>query len=70
MSAGWLCQHLWEHYAFDPNPDELRRVYPVLKEAARFFLDFLVLETVEQDKDHQNNQEHGPDEKNFGGGIF
>ncbi len=42
--GGWLCQHLWEHYAFNPNPEYLRWVYPTLKEAAEFFLAFLVEE--------------------------
>jgi alpha-L-fucosidase 2 len=43
MSGAWLCQHLWEHYAFSGDRDFLsRRAYPVMKEAARFLLDFLV----------------------------
>lgn len=40
--GAWLCQHLWAHYAFGGDIDYLRRIYPVLKEAAQFFLDFLV----------------------------
>ncbi len=40
----WLTQHLWEHYLFDPNPDYLRRIYPLLKGAAEFGLDLLVEE--------------------------
>jgi alpha-L-fucosidase 2 len=46
--GGWLCQHLWEHYAFNPDPDHLRGVYPTLKEAAQFFLAFLVEEPKRQ----------------------
>jgi alpha-L-fucosidase 2 len=43
MSGAWLCQHLWEHYAFSGDRDYLsRRAYPVMKEAARFLLDFLI----------------------------
>ena len=42
MGGPWLCQHLWEHYAFSPDRDFLARVYPVLREAALFVLDFLV----------------------------
>jgi len=38
----WLVQHLWEHYLHDPNPDTLRRIYPLLKGAAEFGLDLLV----------------------------
>lgn len=42
--AGWLCQHLWEHYAFSGEAAYLKRVYPVLKGAAEFFLDMLIEE--------------------------
>lgn len=42
MGAAWLCQHLWEHYAFNQDMDFLaQRAYPVMKEAAEFFLDYL-----------------------------
>jgi alpha-L-fucosidase 2 len=40
--AAWLTQHLWEHYQFNPNRRFLERAYPVMKEAAQFFLDYLV----------------------------
>jgi len=41
--AAWLSLHLWEHYAFGGDLDFLReRALPVLQEAARFVLDFLV----------------------------
>ncbi len=43
MGAAWLCQHLWEHYAFSGERSFLsQRAYPVMKEAAEFFLDYLV----------------------------
>jgi alpha-L-fucosidase 2 len=43
MGAAWLCQHLWEHYLFTQNRKFLaERAYPVMKEAAEFFLDYLV----------------------------
>ncbi len=42
-AAAWLCQHLWEHYQFAPDRTFLAdRVYPILKETAEFYLDFLV----------------------------
>ncbi len=40
--VAWLTQHLWEHYLFAPDRAFLTRVYPVMKEAAEFFLDYLV----------------------------
>jgi alpha-L-fucosidase 2 len=43
-AAGWLCQHLWEHYDFSRDLEFLRRSYPTLREAAQFYLGFLVPE--------------------------
>jgi alpha-L-fucosidase 2 len=41
--AAWCCQHLWEHYAFTGDREFLaERAYPTMKEAAEFFLDYLV----------------------------
>ncbi len=43
MAAGWLCLHLWEHYAFSGDQEFLAaRAYPAMREAALFYLDFLV----------------------------
>jgi alpha-L-fucosidase 2 len=43
MGGAWLCQHLWEHYAFGGDREFLRETaYPLIKEAARFCLDWLV----------------------------
>ncbi|UUZ85131.1 glycoside hydrolase family 95 protein [Paenibacillus sp. P26] len=42
MGAAWLSLHLWEHYRFGVDERFLReRAYPVMKEAAEFFLDYL-----------------------------
>jgi alpha-L-fucosidase 2 len=38
----WLCQHLWEHYAFGRDVAYLRRAWPVMRESAEFCLDWLV----------------------------
>jgi alpha-L-fucosidase 2 len=40
--AAWLAQHLWEHYDYGRDRTFLARAYPVMKEAAEFFLDYLV----------------------------
>ncbi|HTV23881.1 MAG TPA: glycoside hydrolase family 95 protein [Polyangiaceae bacterium] len=42
MATPWLCQHLWEHYAFGGDRAFLRRVWPCLVEATEFCLDWLV----------------------------
>jgi len=41
--GAWLSQHLWWHYQFSMDREFLRhRAYPVMKEAALFFVDYLV----------------------------
>jgi alpha-L-fucosidase 2 len=42
MGGAWLCQHVWEHFAFSRDIDFLRSVLPMLKDAALFFVDFMV----------------------------
>lgn len=43
MGGAWLSLHLWEHYAFTLDKDFLaKKAYPILKEAAEFFVDYLV----------------------------
>jgi alpha-L-fucosidase 2 len=43
MGGAWCCQHLWEHYAYTGDIYFLRDMaYPVMKEAAEFFVDYLV----------------------------
>ena len=43
MGGAWLALHLWEYFAFGQNLQFLQeRAYPVLKQASRFFLDFLI----------------------------
>jgi alpha-L-fucosidase 2 len=39
----WIASHLWTHYEFTRDENFLRRTaYPILKEAADFYLDFLL----------------------------
>ncbi len=44
LGGAWLCTHLWEHYLFTGDTAFLKDVYPVLKGASQFFVDFLVAE--------------------------
>ena len=41
-SAAWLCEHLYDHYDYSRNLEQLSDVYPVMKEASLFFADMLV----------------------------
>ena len=42
ISAAWLTQHLFEHYAFSQDKEYLQEIYPILKECAEFYLDFMI----------------------------
>lgn len=44
ISGGaWLSQHLWWHYQFTGDKEYLKnRAYPILKEASKFFAEYLV----------------------------
>ncbi|WP_372932557.1 glycoside hydrolase family 95 protein [Mariniphaga sediminis] len=43
MGAAWCSDHLWEHYDYTGDRQFLQdKAYPVLKDAALFFVDFLV----------------------------
>ncbi len=47
QGAGWLCQHLWEHYRFTGDKKFLKEnAYPIMKGAAQFYIDWLI-----EDKD-------------------
>jgi len=39
--GAWLCDHLWDHYEYNPDKAYLKKVYPVMRGAAQFFLDTL-----------------------------
>lgn len=41
MGAAWLSTHLWMHYEYTKDREFLRKAYPILAEAALFFLDYM-----------------------------
>ncbi|PQA56940.1 glycoside hydrolase family 95 protein [Siphonobacter curvatus] len=44
--SGWLCNNLWEHYAFTLDQKYLQEIYPVLKGAAEFYQSSLIKDPV------------------------
>lgn len=42
MSGAWLLQQLYDHYRYQPDRKYLERIYPLMKGAVEFFLDFLI----------------------------
>jgi alpha-L-fucosidase 2 len=41
-SSGWLCRHLWEHYAYTQDRNYLQTVYPTMRGASEFWLANLI----------------------------
>jgi alpha-L-fucosidase 2 len=41
-SGGWMSQHLWEHYLYSGDKNFLTSIYPILKGASTFYVDYLV----------------------------
>ena len=42
MGAAWMCTHIWNHYLYTQDREFLQKLYPALREAVLFFLDFLI----------------------------
>ena len=42
--GAWLALHAWQHFEFTQDTTFLRETYPLMKEAARFFLDAMIEE--------------------------
>lgn len=40
--GAWTSQHLWDHFQYNGDMDYLKSIYPILKGAAMFYVDFLV----------------------------
>ncbi|MBK0370899.1 glycoside hydrolase family 95 protein [Flavobacterium agrisoli] len=40
--GAWVCQDLWERYLYSGDKKYLAEIYPVMKGAAQFFLDFMI----------------------------
>ena len=40
----WFCQHLWDRYLFSGDKAYLAEIYPLMRGACEFYLDFLVRE--------------------------
>jgi len=42
--GAWVCQDLWERYLYTGDKKYLAEIYPIIKGAADFFLDFMVVD--------------------------
>lgn len=40
-AGGWLCTHIWEHYLFTGDTEFLKEKYPLIRDAALFYSQFL-----------------------------
>jgi alpha-L-fucosidase 2 len=41
-AGAWLCSQLWQQYLYTEDPGYLKKIYPLIKGSAEFFMDFLV----------------------------
>ncbi len=46
MGGAWLCTHIWMHYEYTNDIEFLRELFPIMREAAQFFLDFCIEYTI------------------------
>jgi alpha-L-fucosidase 2 len=46
VGGAWLCQHLWEHYAFTGDQEFLKKYNPIMKGSAEFLLNLMVEDPV------------------------
>lgn len=44
--SGWLCDNLWQHYAFTNDTAYLDSIYPILKGSAEFYNSILVKDPI------------------------
>ncbi len=44
--SGWVCNNLWQHYAFTEDVDYLKEIYPIIKGSAEFYNSMLVKDSV------------------------
>ncbi|MBN1769374.1 MAG: glycoside hydrolase N-terminal domain-containing protein [Prolixibacteraceae bacterium] len=45
-APAWICQHIGEHYRFTGDTAFIEKMYPVLKGAVEFYMDWLVVHPV------------------------
>ena len=42
MASAWFCDHIWERYQYSLDKEFLKKMYPVMRDAALFYVDSLV----------------------------
>lgn len=42
MGAAWLCTHQWTHFEYTRDMESLKEHFPIMREAALFFLDYMI----------------------------
>jgi len=44
VGGAWLCQSIWEHYAFGGDAEILKKYYPAMRDCAKFLLNIMIVE--------------------------
>lgn len=67
-AGAWLCNQLWQQYLYTEDPGYLKKIYPLIKGSAEFFMDFLVKQpgTDFYVTNPSNSPENFPDRPNNG----
>ncbi|MGN0232179.1 MAG: glycosyl hydrolase family 95 catalytic domain-containing protein [Muribaculaceae bacterium] len=61
VGNAWLCSHLWQHYLYSQDEAYLRKAFPTMLSATRYWLDILVESNGEYLCPAEYSPEHGPD---------
>ncbi|MBN1636627.1 MAG: glycoside hydrolase N-terminal domain-containing protein, partial [Deltaproteobacteria bacterium] len=68
--GAWLSMHLWWHYEYSGDTAYLAEIYPLMKGAAEFFVDFLVQDPRSgYDGYLLTNPSHSPEQENPSLGV-
>ncbi|MES2920147.1 MAG: glycoside hydrolase N-terminal domain-containing protein [Verrucomicrobiota bacterium] len=63
--GAWLSMHLWWHYLYTGDETYLAEIYPLMKGAAQFFVDFLVVDPRSGRQPYLlTNPSHSPEQPN------
>lgn len=64
VGNAWLCSHLWQHYLYSQDEEFLRKAFPTMLSATRYWLDILVESNGQYLCPSEYSPEHGPNNEN------
>ncbi len=61
VGNAWLCTHLWQHYLYTQDADFLRKAFPTMESACKYWMDILTESNGVYLCPSEYSPEHGPD---------